>query len=1117
MKEKLELYRSVIQLLNKSVHDDLYIVDLSDDRIYFTEKFCTEYSLPSSGEEGIPFSICKDWIYSRDLKQLEEAAADIKSGRKEKLNAEYRILDKEGNRIWIKCRGNVYQDESGTPILLCGGISRLAIRHQIDALTGLWNFERFVEDMKHCMMAGSGYLMILGIDNFKHINVKNGRGFGNDILKNVADVMEHLSECQWKLYRLDGDCFAVIFPKKNRKEILKFYDTMQKELSRFCTVSAGVVKYDQSDGADSGEVYRYAENALDRAKNKGKNRLVFFSAEDYQKCLYQIELLDEIKADVEKGCRGFYLCYQPQIDSLHFEIYGAEALLRYHSENRGDIMPADFIPLLEQSGLICTVGMWVLENAVVQCVKWRKTIPNFHINVNISYVQLRQAGITEELQRILRQSGLPGEALTLEVTESMQLQDYPYFNRIFGAWKRCGIQIAIDDFGTGYSSLSYLKSMDIDETKIDRCFISKIQRNAYNYRLLENMIELAHSAKIRVCCEGVETEAELRALKELNPDVLQGFLFAKPYREEEFERYYIYQNTKEYQERLQKQEGFQQLKPEKELFGQKMELFQNIQNVLDHTKLGLWKIYRDPKTGKNELYADPVMLEILGIKKKLTPKECYAHWYGRISDGYYQYIDLALETAIREQKLVQAEYTWNHPELGEVTVRCMTIRGKDHNGKICLEGYHRIISNLERLDFMPGGPQNERFEYNEKKKAIYFHTGRKMLAGSEKTERNFPECWIQNQMVHPHFAKEFQELFSQVQEKKDVDGKEMLFRSASGLYEWFKIKTVHLSKKEEDVNTIAVILEPAAQERAMELEYIRKTDFYEALLSEMAAHAEVDVESGHIMQASGLWEAYGKESREQGMDFETVVQHQIDKVVYQEDRAQYRKYMNLKFMKEMCQKGISTQEFCFRRYVGGRLCWMEFVLHVFQDRFTRNMYALLYLKNIDDEKRRELAQVSAARKDPLTGVFNRSVFEEEVIRFMTEKGKEKSGALMILDLDNFKQINDQFGHLSGDEMLKMLAEILMNTFRSEDLVGRLGGDEFLVFVKDIAKKEIMERRMQELFRKLDSEENRFLSCSAGIRFVSSGNFDYEDELKKVDIALYQSKEKGKKCYSYYEE
>lgn len=230
-------------------------------------------------------------------------------------------------------------------------------------------------------------------------------------------------------------------------------------------------------------------------------------------------------------------------------------MLRYQSSEKEFVSPAKFIPILEQSGLICKVGNWVLKTAARQCASWRKVLTDFHISVNISYVQLCQDNITETVLDIIKEAGIPGNALTLEVTESMELQDYSYFNKIFYEWKRHGIHIAIDDFGTGYSSLGYLKSIEVDETKIDRCFVSRIYCNNYNYRLLSNIIKLAHSAQIQVCCEGIETEEELAALQQLSPDLLQGFLFAKPYTKEEFEKLYIHKESSEYQERVKREKN----------------------------------------------------------------------------------------------------------------------------------------------------------------------------------------------------------------------------------------------------------------------------------------------------------------------------------------------------------------------------------------------------------------------------------------------------------------------------------------------------------------------------------------------------------------------------------
>lgn len=196
---------------------------------------------------------------------------------------------------------------------------------------------------------------------------------------------------------------------------------------------------------------------------------------------------------------------------------------------------------------------------------------------------------------------------------------------------------------------------------------------------------------------------------------------------------------------------------------------------------------------------------------------------------------------------------------------------------------------------------------------------------------------------------------------------------------------------------------------------------------------------------------------------------------------------------------------------------MELVVHVFQERYSGNMYALLYLKNIDVEKRKALAQEVAANRDPLTNVYNRRTFEQEVISFMTDSRETAGGSLIILDLDDFKKINDNYGHLVGDRALKILTDTLMATFRRRDIIGRLGGDEFLVFIKSVTSREILDKRMKELFVSLAQTEELNLTCSVGICIMEREGFSYEEGLKKADTALYKSKKEGKNRYSYYEE
>ncbi len=249
-----------------------------------------------------------------------------------------------------------------------------------------------------------------------------------------------------------------------------------------------------------------------------------------------MELREDIQKSISAGFEGFALEFQAQVRTGTYDLYGAEALLRYTSPRQGNILPTEFISILEQSDLIYPVGLWAIRESLRYCKKWREKVPQFHISVNMSYSQLNHNSIEEDVLDIVQNSGLPGNALTIEVTESMQLLDYPHLNGIFRRWKKSGIEISVDDFGTGYSSLGRLKEMEIDEIKIDRCFVKGIQKSVYNYQLLSNIIELADSCQIRVCCEGVEEPEELAVLEELRPALIQGFLFANPCSASEFER-----------------------------------------------------------------------------------------------------------------------------------------------------------------------------------------------------------------------------------------------------------------------------------------------------------------------------------------------------------------------------------------------------------------------------------------------------------------------------------------------------------------------------------------------------------------------------------------------------
>lgn len=1411
LQNELGLYRTLWDFLGDSTEGYYFLVDLADEQIYLSGFVGELYAV--SQDERMRFSI-EDWlkvVYHLDLPKVEEFFRLAKEGLLLTHNFQYRLIRKNGDVVWVTSRGNCKPDASGHLRWVAGQISNNKNGHRTDHFPISSHTESLKEEIGHTLTSGTdGFLLVVGVDDLKSINLKQGRRSGDAVLKNVSEALEDVTYGTRQFYRVNGDCFVVLLPYLKREDVSEIFTQIQKRMDSQCTLSGGCVAFREYPVTDPSALYQYAESALDYAKAHGKNRLWFFSADDYERQIVTLELKEDLERSIQSGFSGFSLLYQPQICSLSYTLYGAECLLRYTSPRRGPISPVEFIPILEQTNLICPVGLWVLETALSQCSIWRKHLPDFHISVNMSYTQLLEDTIVSDVLQALKRSGLPGNALTIELTESMQLMDYPHINSIFRQWKDHGIEISVDDFGTGYSSLSRLKEMEIDEIKIDRCFVNNIQHSAYNYRLLSNMLELADSCQIRVCCEGIETEDELHTLEELHPDLLQGFLFSRPCTVSELENRYLDQNNDAFLTRIETEEKYrkkhpisnrlpminaeeqdlsslilaaedhiiyisdmdtyelyylnpagqrlfsiqhyqgrkcykalqgldfpcpfctndklsqdsfyiwendneycgrhfllkdkiipykgrrlrleiasditkrevvsqstrEQLEFAKRIVGytkmliefpnfkdavehalvvvgefyqadraylfepcpdnaeqwdntfewcrecvtpQKENLqgvsqyammrwmslfdldqtviiynpdtlkesnpsewellqFQDIQrllavplrdgnktigfigvdnpryaiyddthirvlanflvdrirqernearyqamlrtqkyDIMDSLSVGLWIIRIAPDRNYHEMLANDTMFQVLGISNIPTPEECYQFWYTRINEGYYHYVNQSVERMIQTHRTVQMEYTWRHPQKGEVMVRCTGLRMEDEDGMICLKGYHRIISDIDCPQFLPDIYARDVFEYNETTHSIFFHTKRSLLMGDATHQSDFPQCWIKDSTVHPHFADEFRSAFSRLRLKERRKQLEILLRSKSGTYEWFKLTLQHLSREQKDLDTIIVVLEPTGADRVLELEFMRVHRFYQALLSDTIAYAEVDLESGQLMSVGGLWRPYHQDYRTTSRHFINVLQDKLATYLPKEQCSLLDSYRDASTWKERFAQGKTSDRLRYQRPVSGSLHWVEMNICLFREETINNVYALLYLKDINTEMEREAAQAEEASRDPLTHVFNRAAFERIVTNSIQCSSDGVCGALILVDVDNFKHINDQYGHLQGDKALKLVAESLLSSFRQEDTVGRLGGDEFLVYVKGSFPRSALEERLKKLSDLLLVIPETPLTCSMGLTYVRNDHISYSEHLHRADIALYHSKDSGKNSFSFYED
>ena len=536
----LRPYIEILSFWGESIEDYLFVFDVKEQQFYFSSCIWEKYPLPFI---DISFGI-EDWISVidiRDRSKVEQNLEEIRKGETDQVAMEYRMIDRKGVSVWVNCVGKCVSYDEGKPSIIVGSISENVVSKKIDQLTGLQNQTVLEKSFQEILQKGeSGYFLILGIDDFKNVNDKYGRKFGDEQLKKLAEIIDKNLDYDSSLYRLDGDKFGVNLVGYSKESAKTFYDRIRTEFSiqTYSNVSAGAVGY-PTDVNNYHNLYQYAEDALNQSKQQGKNQLSFFSIDIYKGHLFFIDLKEEILESIKNDFEGFYIYYQPVVKNENGMLIKAEALMRWRSKQYGEISPVVFIPILEQTGLILEAGKWILEKAMKQCHEWRQYLPSFRMNINLSYIQLKDKRLMETIFYALEEANIPGSAIILEVTESIQLQDYSYFNLLFYQLSKKGIQISIDDFGTGYSSLGYLKELRVDEIKIDRCFVKSIQEGGYNSHLIKNMIELAHSVNIRVCVEGVETVEERTVLKKLSPDVIQGYYFGRPETPDKFYEKFI--------------------------------------------------------------------------------------------------------------------------------------------------------------------------------------------------------------------------------------------------------------------------------------------------------------------------------------------------------------------------------------------------------------------------------------------------------------------------------------------------------------------------------------------------------------------------------------------------
>lgn len=540
-----EEYRQLIDVVAPCMEDYLYFCDLQEDKYYISPRALDRFALPSNYFTDV-IETHRQFVYEEDVEILVEDLRKIVSGESDNHNIEYRWIGKDGQPIWINCCGRALKDKDGKPAYLVGCVNEIGKNRKADNISGL----REVSAVKDTIatfshVANSGYILHLGIDDFRSINERFGHEYGNFILKGVADCIADALSIGEEVYHVAADEFMVVsYLTDDEVDGKELYERIRSNVDAFIdqnhyqtvfTISGGILSCKKMSGMDYEELIMLSQFALSRAKVLGKNQVYFFEEEDYEKFLRSRTIISTIRESIASNYEGFEVHFQPVMkDSDDGQPYGAEALLRYTMPTGERITPFEFIPLLEESGLIIPVGKWILEKAMQFCQRVQTAIPAFVVSVNVSYVQVTKSPFVSEFFRLLNENAMSPANITIELTESGEFADSVQVQKIWNNLRQYGVAIALDDFGTGYSNFMNISHMTPTVVKLDRGFTLKALTNEFERKLMGNIIQLVHGLGLKVCVEGVETEEDLNSIRALGPDYIQGYYYGKPCPEDEF-------------------------------------------------------------------------------------------------------------------------------------------------------------------------------------------------------------------------------------------------------------------------------------------------------------------------------------------------------------------------------------------------------------------------------------------------------------------------------------------------------------------------------------------------------------------------------------------------------
>lgn len=997
----------------------------------------------------------------------------------------------------------------------CGCIMEEIVDYQ-DSLMDCLNAEGFKLRAEQILAEHPNETFIFSycdIRCFKYINQDYGFEEGNHLLSTLGRAISKFIDGKGILGRITGDNFVAMMKYEGeatfKNAFLSFIDNFAKSYQKETnqnypvdvTAGAFVRKPSDKDTMSINHCLDFANSARILAKKSKGNRLEFFSRDLWEKEKRAAEISAHLKQAIADG--EITPWFQPQYDYKREKLIGAEVLTRWTHPVYGKIFPDEFIHVLEETGQILELDFYIWECACKCMEKWQKDGFSIPLSINLSRKDVLSYKLREHLIKLTEKYHLDRKMLHLEITESAYMDTPDELIQIVQDLTDAGFHVEMDDFGSGYSSLNMLQDVPVQTIKMDLRFLTNIEHNSKTGNIISSVVRMAHGLDMAVIAEGVETRQQADFLKNIGCNFMQGYYFAKPLPQDEFEEKCMLNpslvddsefnriNIDEIQEFLTANNSSSFIFNSCIGAGAILEYSShNIEIVLANDKFfemngGLTDNVKVEKKSQNKLFS-PEAIELLERTIdhciKNGESKCKAHinttniWveirYTLISkNDTSAYLFCQMENITQEYILQK--------EMDAVKTETQTI-----------------------LDLMPGGAF--KYEADGEQQFAYISNGVPELLGYSSVD-DF-KLAVDNSFLHMIYERDRARVLDEINRQVAIDGTgycEYRIVKADGSMLWV-FDRGRLVTDDNGKKWFYGIITDADKLKKLEIEQQWKQTQFKAL-AQMPGVITYDYNPHTDLLNLDV-------SDKDGKIHEIVTEHFLDKITEHPWIAPESGPAHKAAYENAMKKQMSGYVDFMGRFEGDEFLYYRSYYTSVVDA-TGHVYRIVgRADKIEHDVQIIRALQNKAQRDSLTGLLN---YESMIITIENDLQAMQGGILMMIDIDDFKGINDKYGHLTGNAMLIRVANILLSTFRQHDTVGRFGGDEFMVYVPNVTDKNWVEKRADKLIQLLGSIEvtaDEHLSVSIGVCINGEGKLTLTEMIKAADKAMYDAKADGKNTF-----